>query len=83
MKPSMTIDVSFKGRRALYTPTKFNAIKYNLVGKTVDVEAFGIFQVKEDEDIDAYFVVKLPDGRCCYAGVDQIQFVEDKEEDTE
>jgi len=79
---SVNIHCNLVTRKALYTPSKLNAVKYNLVGKTVTVGVFGLFQIKEEDDIDAYFVVELPDGKCCYARVDQIQFIE-KEEETE
>lgn len=42
----------------------------------VNVEVFGIYQVKVDDEIDAYFVVVLPDGRCTYAAVDSIRFTD-------
>lgn len=77
----MTIDVVFNTREAIYTPSKFNAVKYNLVGEKVNVGVFGLYQVKDEDETDAYFVVELPDGRCCYARVDQIQFIKDREDD--
>lgn len=80
--PGLAINVNLVTRKAIYTPSKLNAVKYNLVGRKVDVGVFGLFQVKEEDDIDAYFVVELPNGSCCYARVDQIQFV-DKEGETE
>lgn len=79
---TLTVSVGLAQRKAIYTPSKLNAVKYNLVGRKVDVGVFGLFQVKEEDDVDAYFVVELPNGSCCYARVDQIQFV-DKEEETE
>ena len=77
MKPSLTVSVNLQTRRALYTPSIYNAIKYKLDANVpVEVDVFGLFQVRQDyEDIDAYFVVKLPDGHCCYAGVPNIQFL--------
>lgn len=78
----LRVNVNLTTRKAAYTPSKLNAVKYNLVGRKVEVDVFGLFQVKEDDDVDAYFVVELPNGSCCYARVDQIQFI-DKEEETE
>lgn len=79
----MTVSVGLEQRKAIYKPSKLNAVKYNLVGETVTVGVFGLFQVKEEDDTDAYFVVELPDGKCCYARVDQIQFIEEREEEAE
>lgn len=76
MKPSLTVSVNLQTRKALYRPSAHNICKYRLSAtEPTEVDVFGLFQVKEDEDIDAYFVVKLPDGHCCYAGVDHIQFL--------
>lgn len=81
MTPSLTINVNLETRKALYTPSVYNAMKYNLnANEPVEVDVFGLFQVKEEDDIDAYFVVKLPDGHCCYAGVTAIQFIQEADE---
>lgn len=81
---SIHIRCNLDTRKALYTPSKFNAAKYCLsTNEPTPVKVFGLFPVTErDGDSDAYFVVELPDGKCCYANVDQIQFT-DKEEETE
>lgn len=82
MKPSLTINVNLKTRKALYKPSVYNAIRYNLTAnEPVEVGVFGLYQVMQDDDIDAYFVVKLPDGHCCYAGVEHIQFLPEEEAD--
>ena len=80
---SVSIHCNLVTRKALYWPSDFNAMKYNLsTTEPTTVGVFGLFQVKEEEDVDAYFVVELPNGMCCYANVVQIQFIE-KEEETE
>lgn len=82
MKYSTTVNVNLATRRALYTPSKYNAKEYGLsTEEPTEVGVFGLFQVKEDDEEDAYFVVELPDGRCCYAGVCQIQFIKEEEAD--
>lgn len=79
MNPGLTINVNLTTKRALYKPSIYNADKYGLSSDTpVEVDVFGLFQIKEDEDIDAYFVVKLPDGHCCYASVQSIQFLHEE-----
>ena len=76
MKPTLTVSVNLATRKAMYKPSVYNAMKYHLDANTpVEVGVYGLFQVKEDEDISPYFVVELPDGHCCYAGVEQIQFL--------
>lgn len=45
-------------------------------GEPVNVDVFGLYQISVDEDVDAYFVAELPDGKCVYAAVDTIQFVD-------
>lgn len=80
----LTVSVGLKTRKALYWPSDFNAMKYNLsTTEPTPVGVFGLFQVKEEEEADAYFVVELPDGKCCYASVVQIQFIKETEEETE
>jgi hypothetical protein len=83
MKPTISINVNLSTRKALYWPSNYNICKYKLSAQDpTPVDVFGLFAVKEsDGDSDAYFVVKLPDGHCCYASVDQIQFL--PEEDVE
>lgn len=82
LKPSITVSVNITTRRALYTPSAFNAKEYGLnTEEPTEVGVFGLFQVKEDDETDACFVVELPDGRCCHAGVYQIQFIKEEEVD--
>ena len=77
MKPSITVNMNLASRPAEYTPA-CNRPNYGLVkGITVKVDVLGLYQVKISEDeIDAYFVITLPDGRCTYAGVDTIKFLD-------
>lgn len=84
MKPSLDISINLVTREALYTPSRFNAERFGLSkDEPTPVDVFGLYQVSEDaESSDAYFVVELPDGRCCYAGVLEIQFIKHPE-DTE
>lgn len=82
MKPTLTVSVNLQTRKALYKPSVYNAIRYKLEANTpVKVDVFGLFQVLQDDDLDAYFVVRLPDGHCCYAGVEHIQFLPEEEAD--
>lgn len=81
---TISVKCNLDTRKALYWPSDFNAMKYNLsTTEPTPVGVFGLFQVKEDEDVDAYFVVELPNGMCCYANVTQIQFIKETEEETE
>jgi hypothetical protein len=82
---NLVVNVNLSTRKALYTPSRFNADKFGIdAGMPTEVGVFGLFSVREhDGEADAYFVVELPDGRCCYAGVEQIQFIKETEEETE
>ena len=76
----LTVSVNLATRKALYWPSDHNICKYKLnANDPTPVDVFGLFQIKDGEDVDAYFVVKLPDGHCCYAGVDEIQFMPEEE----
>lgn len=72
----ITVNMNLETRPAIYTPVvdrpQFSLKAY----EPVKVDVFGIYQVAVDGDIDAYFVVTLPNGKCTYAGVDQIQFTD-------
>lgn len=63
-------------RPALYTPACNRPTLGLEKGISVKVDVFGIYQVSVDYDVDAYFVVQLPDGRCTYASVDTIKFLD-------
>jgi len=73
---NFTININLQGRPAIYTPhadrPKFALVK----GKAVDVVVLGIYQVAIDDDVDPYFVVVLPSGKCTYVGVESIQFTD-------
>ena len=82
MRPSLTVSFNLQTRKALYTPSVYNAEKYELsIDEPTQVGVFGLFQCGDEDGSDAYFVVELPDGRCCYAAVDQIQFIKATEEE--
>lgn len=84
MRPCLTVSVNLQTRKALYTPSAYNANKYKLSTETpTEVGVFGLFQCSDEDGSEAYFVVELPDGKCCYAGVDDIQFIKDIEEEAE
>jgi len=71
-------------RPAIFTPN-YDVPKVGIKkGESVKVDVFGLYQVKvEEDDIDAYFVVELPDGKCVYAAVNTIQFTDREDEDHE
>lgn len=72
----ITVNMNLQTRPAIYTPC-VNRPKLGLEAHVpVKVDVFGVYQVAIDEDIDAYFVVTLPNGQCTYAGVDQIRFTD-------
>ena len=81
----LKVNVNLVTRKALYRPSRYNADKFGLdAGLPTEVGVFGLFPVREhDGEADAYFVVELPDGKCCYAGVEQIQFIKETEEEAE
>ena len=77
MKPTITVNMNLSTRPAIYT-VPVNRPELGLAkGDKCNVDVFGIYQVQMGEDeIDAYFVITLPDGRCTYAGVTSIQFTD-------
>lgn len=81
---NINVSMNLRGRPALYTPPVDRPRLGLEKGATYDVDVLGLYQVVVDTDVDAYFVVVLPDGKCTYAGVDQIQFTDcDEPEDGE
>lgn len=73
---NITVNMNLKTRPAIYTP-RCNRPRFELIkDEPVDVDVLGIYQVADEEDIDVYFVVVLPNGKCCYAGVETIQFTD-------
>jgi len=84
MKPTLTISVNLATKKALFTPIVHQARRYGIsADEPTEVEVFGLFPVSNDDETDAYFVVKLPDGHCCYAGVTDIQFIEKEADEDE
>ena len=73
---NITVNMNLKTRPAIYTP-KFDRSNLGLKkGEPVQVDVFGVYQVAIDEEVDAYFVVMLPSGKCTYTGVEDIQFLD-------
>lgn len=77
---TLSMKMHWERRAALYTPSSHNAKKFNLYGVTPCV-VLGLFQVEDSDYADAMFVVELPDGHCCYAVVESIQFLPEEGED--
>ena len=76
MAANITVNMNLKTRPAIYTP-KFDRPHLNVKkGEPVNVDVFGIYQVAVDDEVDAYFVVTLPSGKCTYTGVEDIQFID-------
>lgn len=76
MTGNITVNMNLQTRPAIYTP-KFDRPNIGIKkGEPVNVDVFGIYQVAIDDDVDAYFVVTLPSGKCTYIGVDEIQFTD-------
>lgn len=73
---NITVNMNLKTRPAIYTATCDRPHLGIRKGEAIDVDVFGLYQVAVDDEVDAYFVVTLPDGKCTYAGVDQIQFTD-------
>lgn len=70
------VNMSLTTRPAIYTPV-VNRPNLGLEAYVpVNVDVFGVYQVAVEADIDAYFVVTLPNGRCTYAGIEEIQFTD-------
>ena len=76
MAGNITVNMNLQTRPAIYTP-KINRPHLNIKkGESINVDVFGVYQVAVDEDVDAYFVITLPNGKCTYAGVEDIQFTD-------
>lgn len=76
---TLSMKMHWERRNALYTPSSHNAKKFGLTGVTPCV-VLGLFQIEDAEYADALFVAELPDGRCCYAAVESIQFLPEEDE---
>lgn len=73
---SFTVNMNLQSRSAIYTPP-FNRPNLGLKKyEPIKVDVFGIYQVAIVDEIDAYFVVTLPNGKCTYAGIEDIQFTD-------
>ena len=81
MKPSITVNMNLSTRPAIYTPRRHRLNLGLTKGSPVDVDVFGIYQVADGEDVDAYFVIKLRNGQCAYAAVDDIRFTDMEEQE--
>ena len=76
----LTMTLNWNKRPAIYRPNKYRVVKYELPeGAEVPVEVLGIFQCADDDEVGPVFVVELPNGKCDYAAITEIQFT-DKEE---
>lgn len=76
MAAHIEVNMNLKTRPAIYTP-KIDRPHLGLSKNVpVNVDVFGIYQVAIDDEVDAYFVVTLPSGKCTYAGVEDIQFTD-------
>lgn len=84
MKSTIEVSVNLATEEALFMPNARQAKHHGLsTTEPIVVGVFGLFQVKEGDDIDAYFVVKLPNGHCCYASIHQILFIEKEADEDE
>lgn len=71
-----TVSMNLATRPAIYMPG-FDRPHLGIKKlEPVNVDVLGIYQVATDDDVDAYFVVTLPNGRCTYAGVEDIRFTD-------
>ncbi len=73
-----TISIGWATRPAMYKiPSEYVAKKYNLsVGEEYKVYVHGIFQVKDVDGAEVYFICEFEDGRCCYADPQYIRFID-------
>lgn len=73
---NISVTMNLTTRPAIYTP-KFDREHLGIRKNTrIKVDVFGVYQVAIDDDVDAYFVITLPTGRCTYAGVEEIRFTD-------
>ena len=73
----MTVKMHLQTRPAIYTP-RCNRPELGIQkGDVISCDAFGCFQVTDGEDdINPYFVVELPDGRCTYVAPEDLRFTD-------
>lgn len=80
MKPTLDINFNLSTRKAVLYPSNWHHNRLGLEQWVpVEVGVFGIFQCSEDGESCPNFVVELPNGRCTYAQVDDIQFIKEEE----
>lgn len=73
----LSCTISWQTRPAFYTPNIYRAKVLQVQpGSVLDVDVLGLYQVSDGEDIDAYFIVEMSDGKCTYASVEEIQFAD-------
>ncbi len=77
---SMNIEMRWQRRRATYLPIVDRPHLGLEAGVPVPCRVWGCYQVAEDEDINPYFVIELESGKCTYAAIDQVQFIEEGDE---
>ena len=76
----LTMTMNWKKRPAIYRPNKYRAAALEMPeGVELPVEVLGIFQVSDEDGADAVFVIEYTNGKCDYAAITEVQFV-DKEE---
>lgn len=77
MQNSIEVSMNLRGRPAYYEPNKYAAKRIGVAeGSKLNVEALGLFQVADGDDIGPYFVIELGDGRVYYANVTEIRFAD-------
>ena len=73
-----TIKIEQERRPAIFTIKNVHVAKY--LGMEVNMEynvhVLGLFQIRNEDETDAYFVVELEDGRCIYTVPTNIRFTD-------
>lgn len=72
------VKIGWATRRARYKIPSDAVAKLHGLEKGVSYPVYvhGIFQVKDSDEADVYFICEFEDGRCCYATPNNIQFVD-------
>lgn len=72
------IKIGWATRPAIYTiPSE--SVAYNLKrekGKEYPVHVHGIFQYKDEDSADVFFICEFEDGQCCYADPRYVRFID-------
>lgn len=71
---------SFERRRAIYRPIVDRPALGITKGTEVHCRVFGCYQVCDGEDVNPYFIVELPNGRCTYVSPEYLQFIREDDE---